>query len=120
MSAISAPDLPIGAQPTTTSTAALTITRRLDHIMTSPQERAGGNRRSIACVLRGNAEPRAEPLEGILMTRFLTMRTRRQQVQRFAALVIVAVAVSGTAMTKADAAVPPVSLGRPNPEGTSI
>jgi len=54
------------------------------------------------------------------MTRFLTMRTRRQQVQRLAALVIVAIAVSGTAMTKADPAVPPVSLGRPNPEGTSI
>ncbi len=54
------------------------------------------------------------------MTRFLTMRTRRQHVQRLAALAIVAIAVSGTAMTRADLAEPPVALGRPNPEGTSI
>lgn len=54
------------------------------------------------------------------MTRFLTMLTRRQHVPRFAALVVVAIAVSGTAMTRPDLAEPPVALGRPNPEGTSI
>ena len=55
------------------------------------------------------------------MTRFRTMRRGRQHGAHLAAaLVAVVIAMSGTALAWSEPAEPPVALGRPNPEGTSI